>query len=335
MPQALLSWFSNDPAVWELGVPYLRVLALTLPFTALEIATAEAVMGSGHTAVLSWIYHASSRSRASRWRSWCRAWTHSGVIGIAWLITLSCMLRTFVVLAVGVARHVEARARRASCTGTSPERRKCPTARARLSLGTPCNGAARRSRAEPGLVHPQRPSNAARMTAMHYRYVIIGGGTAAAAAIEGIRAHDADGGILLISRENHLPYRRTPLTKDVWRAGYDLEGLSLHPAAFYDAHRVEMRLRREIVEMDAEHKLLWDERGESVGFDQLLICTGCRPRRLHAAGAETSGVRYYRDLEDLPRSRAAAASASSTSRSWAATSPRSRWRPRCARAATR
>jgi NADPH-dependent 2,4-dienoyl-CoA reductase/sulfur reductase-like enzyme len=133
---------------------------------------------------------------------------------------------------------------------------------------------------------------------MHYRYVIIGGGTAAAAAIEGIRAHDSDGGILLVSRENHLPYRRSPLSKEAWREGFELEQLSLHPAEYYDAHGVEVRLRREIVEMDAENRVVWDERGESFGFDHALIATGCRPKRLRAVGAESSGVRYYRDLED-------------------------------------
>lgn len=134
---------------------------------------------------------------------------------------------------------------------------------------------------------------------MHFKYVMIGGGTAAAAAIEGVRAHDPDGSILMVSRENHLPYRRTPLSKDVWRGGFDLEQLSLHSAEFYEANKVEVRLRREIVEMDAESRVLWDERGDSVGFDHALIATGCRPKRLRALGAETSGVRYYRDLEDF------------------------------------
>jgi NADPH-dependent 2,4-dienoyl-CoA reductase/sulfur reductase-like enzyme len=133
---------------------------------------------------------------------------------------------------------------------------------------------------------------------MHYRYLIIGGGLAAASAVEGIRAHDRDGGILLVSRENHLPYRRAPLSKDVWRGPFDLERLSVHPAAFYDDHKVEVRLRREVVEIDTENHVVWDERGDSVGFDQALIATGCRARRLVAAGAETSGVRYFRDLED-------------------------------------
>ena len=133
---------------------------------------------------------------------------------------------------------------------------------------------------------------------MHYRYVIIGGGLAAASAIEGIRSEDADGSILLVSRENHLPYARGPLSKEAWQGAFDLDQLSVHPAAFYDQNRVEVRLRRDVVEVDAEHHVLWDESGDSTGFDQALIATGCRPRRLQAEGSESSGVRYFRDLED-------------------------------------
>lgn len=135
---------------------------------------------------------------------------------------------------------------------------------------------------------------------MHYRYVIVGGGLAAASAIEGIRSRDADGGILMFSRENHLPYRRTPLSKDAWKGGFALDSLAIHPDGYYDEMRVDLRLRREIVEIDLEHRVLWDERGESVGFDEVLFATGCRPKRLHAEGAaESPNVRYFRDLEDF------------------------------------
>ena len=134
---------------------------------------------------------------------------------------------------------------------------------------------------------------------MHYRYVIVGGGVAAAAAIEGIRAHDADGSILLFSRENHLPYRRSPLTKELWTGAMKLEDLAIHPEGWYAERHVDVRLRREIVELDSEHKILWDDRGDTVGFDHCLIVTGCRPRRLQAAGADGHAVRYFRALEDF------------------------------------
>jgi NADPH-dependent 2,4-dienoyl-CoA reductase/sulfur reductase-like enzyme len=133
---------------------------------------------------------------------------------------------------------------------------------------------------------------------MKTRYCIVGGGIAAAAAIEGIRAHDHDGGILLLSRENHRPYRRSLLTKDLWNGTATVDLLPLHPDEWYAEQRVDVRLRHEIIEVDAGGRHLWDERGEVVEFDELLLATGCRPRRLRAEGAETPGVRYFRDLED-------------------------------------
>jgi NADPH-dependent 2,4-dienoyl-CoA reductase/sulfur reductase-like enzyme len=135
---------------------------------------------------------------------------------------------------------------------------------------------------------------------MHYRYVIIGGGLAAASAIEGIRSRDRDGSILMFSRENHLPYHRPPLSKEAWAPGFELARLAIHPDGYYDAARVDVRLRREIMEIDTDHRVLWDDRGESVGYDEALFATGCRPRRLHADGATDSpNVRYFRDLEDF------------------------------------
>jgi NADPH-dependent 2,4-dienoyl-CoA reductase/sulfur reductase-like enzyme len=130
------------------------------------------------------------------------------------------------------------------------------------------------------------------------RYCIVGGGYAAAAAIEGIRSRDPEGSILLLSRENHRPYRRPLLSKDVWYGEAALERLPLHPDEWYREQRAEVRLRHEVVELDAENRRLWDTRGQEIEFEDLLLVTGCRPRRLQAEGAESSSVRYFRDLED-------------------------------------
>ncbi len=133
---------------------------------------------------------------------------------------------------------------------------------------------------------------------MRTRYCIVGGGTAAAAAIEGIRAHDKTGRILLLSRENHRPYHRPLLTKDLWFGTASLERLPLHPDEWYAEQNVDVQLRHEIIELDAEKHQLFDELGHVVEYDDLLIATGCRPRRLRAEGSESQGVRYFRDLED-------------------------------------
>jgi len=133
---------------------------------------------------------------------------------------------------------------------------------------------------------------------MFVRYCIVGGGAAAAAAIEGIRSRDQESKILMLSRENHRPYRRPLLTKDLLIGTATLDRLPLHPDEWYAEHKVDVRLRHEVIEVDAENRRLWDERGEVIEFGDLLLATGCRPRRLHAEGAEISSVRYFRDLED-------------------------------------
>jgi NADPH-dependent 2,4-dienoyl-CoA reductase/sulfur reductase-like enzyme len=133
---------------------------------------------------------------------------------------------------------------------------------------------------------------------MHSKYCIVGGGHAAAAAIQGIRAHDPDGGILLLTRENHRPYRRPMLSKDLLYGTATIERLPIHPDHWYAEQNVDIRVRHEVIEVDAEGRHLWDERAEDIQFDELLLATGCRPRRLHAEGADTLGVHYFRDLED-------------------------------------
>ena len=133
---------------------------------------------------------------------------------------------------------------------------------------------------------------------MNYQYVIVGGGHAGAAAIEGIRAHDPTGSILLLSRENHPPYQRPPLSKDLWFGKSTKDQLPIYGEAFYREQNVQLELRREAVELDPEQRRLWDDRGATFDYGKLLLATGGRPRRLGIDGADSEGVRYYRYLED-------------------------------------
>src|SRR5882672_10955202 len=79
---------------------------------------------------------------------------------------------------------------------------------------------------------------------MAYKYVIVGGGPAAASAVEGIRKYDPHGTLLMLSRENHPPYHRPYLSKDLWFGKKNLDELPLHDDAFYRGHNVELKLRR-------------------------------------------------------------------------------------------
>jgi NADPH-dependent 2,4-dienoyl-CoA reductase/sulfur reductase-like enzyme len=132
----------------------------------------------------------------------------------------------------------------------------------------------------------------------NYRYVIVGGGLAAASAVAGIRERDAQGTILVLSRENHPPYHRPPLSKGLWSGKEKLEGIAVHPDDYYREQKVDLSLRREVVELDIEARRLWDDRDGVVGYEKLLIATGGRPRPLDVPGGTGEGIHYFRSLED-------------------------------------
>jgi Na+-driven multidrug efflux pump len=97
VPRMFLALFTRDPAMFTLGVPYLRILAVTIVATGVEITTAEAVMASGHTREMSAIYTVFSLLRIPLAFMVTR-WGNAGVLGIAWLITISCILRSILLV---------------------------------------------------------------------------------------------------------------------------------------------------------------------------------------------------------------------------------------------
>lgn len=97
LPGTLLSFFTGDADLLAIGVPYLRVLALAVVSTGVEIVTAEVVVGSGHTREISLIYTVVSLLRIPL-AFMVTGWWDAGVMGIAWLITISCALRAIVLV---------------------------------------------------------------------------------------------------------------------------------------------------------------------------------------------------------------------------------------------
>jgi 3-phenylpropionate/trans-cinnamate dioxygenase ferredoxin reductase component len=149
------------------------------------------------------------------------------------------------------------------------------------------------------------------MSERFFSHVILGGGLAGAAAIEGIRERDPAGSIALISAEHDPPYDRPPLSKKLWTGGKQVEEIFVHPESFYTQHGVSLSLGTEIVELDARAHVLRDRQGISFQYKKLLIATGGTPRKLTMPGGELTGLSYFRTLEDYRELRAAATSGKS------------------------
>jgi putative MATE family efflux protein len=96
-PQMFIALFSRDPEVMRIGVPYMRVLCTCLFFTGFEIVTAESVLGSGHTVVISSIFTIFSLLRIPL-AFYAPRWTGLGVLAIAWVISITCALRAIVIV---------------------------------------------------------------------------------------------------------------------------------------------------------------------------------------------------------------------------------------------
>ena len=126
---------------------------------------------------------------------------------------------------------------------------------------------------------------------MDTKYLIVGGGMTADAAVKGIREHDADGAIVLVGSEPHPPYKRPPLTKGLWSGG-DEEKIWKHTAEA----GAQVITGRRIVGLDLAARRATDDRGESYVYEKVLLATGGTPRRLGGADEE---VIYYRTLDDF------------------------------------
>jgi 3-phenylpropionate/trans-cinnamate dioxygenase ferredoxin reductase component len=138
------------------------------------------------------------------------------------------------------------------------------------------------------------------------RIVIVGAGLAGARAAETLRKDGYDGAITLLGDEPERPYIRPPLTKDYLRSESEREAVYVHPAGFYEEHRIDLRPGTVVgsIEPVARAVVLGD--GQRLGFDRLLVATGAAPKALPVPGADLPGVLGLRTLADADAIRAGA-----------------------------
>jgi Na+-driven multidrug efflux pump len=98
-PATFLHLFTGDPEALRIGIPYLRILTLCLIVNGMEIVVSESILGSGHTRAIAWIFSTFSLLRIPL-ALWSPAWG-IGVLGIAWIITGTCLVRGIIMVAWG------------------------------------------------------------------------------------------------------------------------------------------------------------------------------------------------------------------------------------------
>ena len=100
--------------------------------------------------------------------------------------------------------------------------------------------------------------------------VIVGGSLTAARAIEAIRESDQETPIVLVGKENRLPYERPPLSKGVM-LGNDPEDVAFtHPREWYDDNNVELRLGITADRLDTANRTVTLSDGSELGYGSIV-----------------------------------------------------------------
>lgn len=128
------------------------------------------------------------------------------------------------------------------------------------------------------------------------RFVIVGGGLAAAKLAESLRDNDFDGAITLIGEEAQLPYERPPLSKEHLLGKKSLADFTVHTEQWYRDHEVELLLGTTVTAIDRSSKTVALPDGSTRPYDKLALATGSRSRRLPIPGADAEGVHMLRTI---------------------------------------
>lgn len=131
----------------------------------------------------------------------------------------------------------------------------------------------------------------------NYDYVIVGGGVAAASAVDGIRELDESGSVLVLGAEPDGPVYRPDLSKTLW---LDKDS-SLEKIQLLDGQKVDLETSRPVTGIDPGAHTVTVQGGATVTYGKLLLATGSSPRTLDLP--DTDRVIYYRTAADYRRLR--------------------------------
>ncbi|MCK9795251.1 NAD(P)/FAD-dependent oxidoreductase [Isoptericola sp. 4D.3] len=128
--------------------------------------------------------------------------------------------------------------------------------------------------------------------------VVVGGGLAAARAVEAVRERDATVDVVVVTAEGHRPYERPPLSKDYLRGQAEPDVVYPLKAGWYDDHAIDLRTLTTVVDLaPADHEVTFAD-GSTLGYSRLLLATGSTPRALDIPGRSLIGVHTLRTVDD-------------------------------------
>lgn len=127
--------------------------------------------------------------------------------------------------------------------------------------------------------------------------VIIGAGECGARAAFALRENGYDGPVTLIGAEQHFPYERPPLSKDMMTSPEHPAARTIAGEDRFAEQDIRFRSGTTAIGIDREAKEVIFAGGNRLAYDRLLLATGAvpRPLPLAAASRHCACLRSYDD----------------------------------------
>ncbi|MGJ7907431.1 NAD(P)/FAD-dependent oxidoreductase [Actinopolyspora sp. H202] len=132
--------------------------------------------------------------------------------------------------------------------------------------------------------------------------LVVGASAAGLATVESLRRGGYRGTITVVGEEEHAPYDRPPLSKQVLSGSWEAERSRLRTETALAETDAEFVLADPAVRLDPADRTVHTASGRTLRAEALVLATGLRPKRLPAP--DTAGVHVLRTLDDSLRLRA-------------------------------
>ncbi|XP_054373011.1 apoptosis-inducing factor 3-like [Molothrus ater] len=117
--------------------------------------------------------------------------------------------------------------------------------------------------------------------------LLLGGGVAALVCAETLRQEGFTGRIIMATREKHVPYDKSKLSKEM---NLKAEDIYLRKPEFLEARGIELWTEKEAVSVDFQKQKVRFMDGSSQKYHQLLIATGSHSGFLKVPGADLQNI---------------------------------------------
>jgi len=158
-------------------------------------------------------------------------------------------------------------------------------------------------------------------------YLLVGGGTATHSAMRAIRGHDPKAKVLIISGENHSPYMRPALSKELWFSDrgmrrdlsfkwwngkdrsiyYEIDEFFIPVGNLIERETGGVSLIKNIrmTRLDPDNRVAYLENGQQIKYDKCLLAPGLRPKSLPQLSEASKEVKdrivYFKTADDFLR----------------------------------